>query len=204
MAQSTIINRIIDQAREDAAETIHAAQKSAQKIKENIKEEVTSQIDELNSDFEQKRSSLEHKSDLIFSLEARKQTLSKKRELIDEAFHLAEDKLDNLPEKEWSVLIAAIVAASSQTGKEKLIVPQKDLKKYQEGFLSSINRGLKSNGLSGELTLSQKPADFKSGIMLEGDEMDINGDFKVLLNQVREKHEKEIADILFGKQEEDG
>jgi vacuolar-type H+-ATPase subunit E/Vma4 len=203
MAQSTIISRIIDQAKEDAADTINSAQKTAQEINDNIKVEVSSQIDKINNDFEQSCADLHHKSDLIFSLEARKQTLLKKRELIDEAFQIAEDELDNLPEKEWSMLIAAIVAASSQTGKEKLKVPQKDYEKYQNGFLSSLNRGLKSNGLSGELTLSREPADFKSGIMLEGEEVDINGDFKVLLNQVRTKYEKEIAVILFGKPEED-
>lgn len=197
MAQSTIINRILDKANEDAAEIINHSRQKAEELKKSIQKESDDQIKQIENDFDRKIQDLEKRNELIFHLEARKNRLLKKRELIDRAFDHAKEAMDQLPEKDWSVLIAEIVASSSRSGSETIKVPEKDYKKYQSNFLSALNKGLKLNGLPGKLTLDSEPAEFESGIMLEGDNYDINGDFNVLLQQVRDKYEREVAAILF-------
>ena len=67
---------------------------------------------------------------------------------------------------------------------------------------AAMNKGLKVNGLPGKLTLDSDPAEFEAGILLEGDHYDINGDFEVLLQQVRNKYEREVAAILFEDRDE--
>ena len=52
------------------------------------------------------------------------------------------------------------------------------------------------------MTLDSDPAEFEAGILLEGDHYDINGDFEVLLQQVRDKYEREVAAILFEDRDE--
>lgn len=202
MAQSTIISRILDKANEDAANIKNDSKEKAQELKKTIQRKSDEQISQMENDFDRKMQDLEERSELIFHLEARKNRLLKKRELIDRAFAQAKEAMNHLPEKDWSVLIAEIVASSSRTGNETIKVPEKDYEKYQSGFLSTLNKGLKVNGLPGKLTLDSDPAEFEAGILLEGDHYDINGDFEVLLQQVRNKYEREVAAILFEDRDE--
>ena len=83
---------------------------------------------------------------LIAGLEARKNTLSAKRAVLDEAFSMALDQLYNLDLGRWKALIVRIVAESSDTGDETLRVPAADLPRYTPEFMAELNAALVKRG----------------------------------------------------------
>ena len=137
------------------------------------------------------------RSQLMTRLDSRKNILAVKRKVINEVFDKVRTALDTLDESRYEALVTKIVVNGSETGTEKLQVPEKDIKRYKDGLLNKLNTALKEAGKIGELTLDETPAAFKSGVMLVGEMSDINGSFDVLIDDAREKYEREVAEMLF-------
>ena len=137
------------------------------------------------------------RSQLMTRLDSRKNILAVKRKVIDEVFDKARTALDTLDESRYEALVTKIVVNGSETGTEKLQVPEKDMKRYSDGLLNKLNAALKEAGKIGELTLDETPASFNSGVMLIGEMSDVNGSFDVLIDDAREKYEREVAEMLF-------
>lgn len=134
---------------------------------------------------------------LIAGLEARKNTLSAKRAVLDEAFSMALDQLYNLDLGSWKALIVRIVAESSDTGDEMLRVPAADLTRYTPEFIAELNAALVKRGKKGELTLDPSPAPFRGGVQLIGSKSDVNGSFEALIREARDRYEREVSTLLF-------
>ena len=66
----------------------------------------------------------------VAQLEARKMELAAKQEMIAKAFDLAMEQLLDLPESEYVALLASLAAKASVTGKETVILSQKDRTRY--------------------------------------------------------------------------
>lgn len=202
MADNVIIEKIQQKAEADVAEILADGQRKAARVREEIKAQTDQDVAAIEKQQAAEVAEIKNRSELMSHLETRKNTLAAKRSLIDEAFDKAKEALLNLDDAKWSVLIAAIVAESAKSGGGKLRVPAKDREKYENGFLASLNRGLRSNGLSGDLKLDDEPADFDAGVMLVGEDCDINGNFDILLDEVRDRYEKQVAAILFESADE--
>lgn len=202
MADNVIIDKIKKKAEADVANILSEGTKKATQVSADIEAQTKQDLETLQKQHAAEVAEIKKRSELMSHLETRKNTLAAKRQLIDEAFDKAREALCNLDDAKWSILIAAIVAEASKSGSGKLRVPAKDRPKYENGFLTSLNRGLKSNGLPGDLTLDDTPADFDAGVMLVGDNCDINANFDILLDEVRDRYEKQVAAILFDGQDE--
>lgn len=202
MAENIIIEKILKGAEAEAESIMAEGDRRIQAIKEEMGRQTEKDRKVLLEKNKAEIAEIHDRSELMSHLETRKNTLIAKRRVIDEAFDGAREQLRHLDDEKWSVLIASMVAESVVTGDGKLRVPAQDREKYENGFLDSLNRGLQANGLSGQLTLDDQPADFEAGVMLVGEDSDINGDFDVLLDAVREKYEHQVAAILFDDQYE--
>lgn len=202
MAENIIIEKILKGAEAEAESIMAEGDRRVQAIKEEMARQIEKDRKTLLEKNKVAIAEIHDRSELMSHLETRKNTLAAKRKVIDEAFDGAREQLRHLDDEKWSVLIASMVAESVVTGDGKLRVPARDREKYENGFLDSLNRGLQANGLSGQLTLDDQLADFEAGVMLVGEDSDINGDFDVLLDAVREKYEHQVAAILFDDQHE--
>ncbi|MBM6968278.1 V-type ATP synthase subunit E [Pseudoramibacter alactolyticus] len=202
MAENIIIEKILKGAEAEAESIMAEGDRRVQAIKEEMARQIEKDRETLLEKNKAAIAEIHDRGELMSHLETRKNTLAAKRKVIDEAFDGAREQLRHLDDEKWSVLIASMVAESVVTGDGKLRVPARDREKYENGFLDSLNRGLQANGLSGQLTLDDQPADFEAGVMLVGEDSDINGDFDVLLDAVREKYERQVAAILFDDQHE--
>lgn len=197
MAANTIIEKINQEAEQDAANLLAQAREEAdavanqfdaetEKIAASIKEKSQSEIKEMH-----------RRNELMLRLEARKHTLTVKRKLMDEVFEEAEEKLSQMNDNDWEKMIIRFVCNAVSSGDEKLQVPEKDREKYQNGLLRKINSEIEKKGMHGKLTLDDEPASFESGVMIVGVSYDINGDFKERVSEVRSVTEKEVANLLF-------
>lgn len=197
MSADKIIEKILEKANEDVAlieqETAEKVQSSVVAIERRTELTLNALKNKEKADVEE----VHRRSQLMTRLDSRKNILAVKRKVIDEVFDKARTALDTLDESRYEALVTKIVVNGSETGTEKLQVPEKDMKRYRDGLLNKLNTALKEAGKIGELTLDETPASFKSGVMLIGEMSDVNGSFDVLIDDAREKYEREVAEMLF-------
>ncbi len=197
MSADKIIEKILEKANEDVAlieqETAEKVQSSVAAIERRTELTLNALKNKEKADVEE----VHRRSQLMTRLDSRKNILAVKRKVIDEVFDKARTALDTLDESRYEELVTKIVLNGSETGTEKLQVPEKDMKRYRDGLLNKLNAALKEAGKIGELTLDETPASFNSGVMLIGEMSDVNGSFDVLIDDAREKYEREVAEMLF-------
>ena len=197
MSADKIIEKILEKAHEDVAlieqETAEKVQSSVAAIERRTELTLNALKNKEKADVEE----VHRRSQLMTRLDSRKNILAVKRKVIDEVFDKARTALDTLDESRYEALVTKIVVNGSETGTEKLQVPEKDMKRYRDGLLNKLNAALKEAGKIGELTLDETPASFNSGVMLIGEMSDVNGSFDVLIDDAREKYEREVAEMLF-------
>jgi V/A-type H+-transporting ATPase subunit E len=198
VATNKIIFKIEEEAAAEVAAILAAAKTKADASAEKIIEEAHIKAQEIREESLLAAKEAAHRQELIAELEARKNSLDSKRQILEEAYLLAAKELAQLEEEKWKKLIIAIVRNASVTGQEKLCVPAKDLSKYQNGFLLEINAALAAKGKRGELSLAEEAAPFADGVLLIGKNSDVDCSFATILQEMRRKTEREVAAILFG------
>lgn len=207
MASQKIIDKIIKNAEDEVAAIRQDAKDKVAQIKAESTKQTDRKIDDIkikeNADIKE----VGRRSDLMTRLESRKIALAEKRKVMDEAFVAAREAMSQLDDGKWSALITKIVLSGVTTGDEKIAVPKKDVQKYTSPFidgnsmLDHLNEVLTQAGKAGNLTLSNEPAAINDGIVILGDKSDVNGSFDVILNDTRSSCEREVSEILFGKEE---
>lgn len=198
MSGDKIIQKIEEEAKQDAAAIRAAAQEKARKEKEQILAKTQEQVREIQAKSQVDAKEAAGRLQLIAELQSRKESLASKRKVLQEAFDRAAGQLEALPQEQWEKLIGRIVLESDLTGREKLVVPAKDRSRYEQGFLAQLNKELQAQGREGSLTLSDENAEFTDGVLIEGETCDYDGSFATLLEDVRTGEEYRVAELLFG------
>ena len=198
MATNKIVFKIQEEAAAEVAAILAEAKNKADASAKKIIDEAHAKAQEIQEESLLDAKEAAHRQELIAELEARKNSLDSKRQILEEAYLLAAKELAQLEEEKWKKLIIAIVRNASVTGQEKLCVPAKDLSKYQNGFLLEINAALAAKGKRGELSLAEEAAPFADGVLLIGKNSDVDCSFATILQEMRRKTEREVAAILFG------
>ena len=197
MSGDKIIQKIEEEAKQDAAAIGAAAQEKARKEKEQILAKAQEQVREIQAKSQVDAKEAAGRLQLIAELQSRKENLASKRK-VQEAFDRAAEQLEALPQEQWEKLIGRIVLGSDLIGHEKLVVPAKDRPRYEQGLLAQLNKELKDQGREGSLTLSDRTAGFTDGVLIEGETCDYDGSFATLLEDVRTGEEYRVAELLFG------
>lgn len=198
MSGDKIIQKIEEEAKQDAAAIGAAAQEKARKEKEQILAKAQEQVREIQAKSQVDAKEAAGRLQLIAELQSRKENLASKRKVLQEAFDRAAEQLEALPQEQWEKLIGRIVLGSDLIGHEKLVVPAKDRPRYEQGLLAQLNKELKDQGREGPLTLSDRTAGFTDGVLIEGETCDYDGSFATLLEDVRTGEEYRVAELLFG------
>ena len=126
-------------------------------------------------------------------MEARRDILATKQELIGRAFDLALEKLLELPEKEYVALLSDLAVKASSTKKEAVIFSQKDRTRYGKTVVTQANEKLGG----GHLTLSEQTRPIKGGLILQDSQVETNCSFEVLIHLQRNTLSAEVAQVLF-------
>ena len=126
-------------------------------------------------------------------MQARRDILATKQELIGRAFDLALEKLLELPEKEDVALLADLAVKASSTKKEAVIFSQKDRTRYGKTVVTQANEKLGG----GHLSLSAQTRPIKGGLILQASQVETNCSFEVLIHLQRNTLSAEVAQVLF-------
>ncbi|NLC11711.1 MAG: hypothetical protein GX767_05600 [Firmicutes bacterium] len=177
---------LLAEAEEKASATIAEAEKEADKIKNQIQERTQKEIEE------QKRRILG-----IAQLDARKEMLAAKQELIEEAFQQALKELTNLEEATYFNYLRQMLLASIKTGEETIILSPRDKARIPSNFWNDLEKELKGTGRSGKISLGPESPEIEGGFILRSEGMEINNSFNALLSMQRDELEPEVAALLF-------
>ena len=131
------------------------------------------------------------------AMEAKKQLLAFKQEMVGKAFDEALARLVRLPEGEYVALLASLAARSARTGGEQLIFSAEDRVKVGARVTAAANEKLKAAGKPGNLTLSEETRRMAGGLIITDGLVDVNCSFEAMVDAQKMERTGEIAQILF-------
>ena len=109
MAGDKIIQKIEEEAKQDAAAIAAAAQEKATKEADRILAKAKEEAADVTAKAQTEAKEAAVRQQLIGELQSRKDTLASKRAVIQEAFTEAAARLAALPQADWEALITRIV-----------------------------------------------------------------------------------------------
>ncbi len=192
-----IIRRILDDATARAEAIKEEAREQAQLTDAEGKDRAARKCRQLRD--QASREAEEQKKRIIgvAQLEARKDVLAAKQELIAKAFQETLDQLLALDERKYFQIIGSLLVSQAETGAENVVFSAVDHSRIPDGFLGDINRALVDLGKKGELTLDSDPGAMKGGFVLKSGGIEINCSFESLIELQRDQLEPAVAAMLF-------
>ena len=199
MSVDQILNKILTDATHDAEILLQNAKNEAEARDNTIQEVAQRQIAELEKKSKARVTETERRRMLTAGLDARKNTLARRRELLNQAFSKALEAYVSLPEPDYLALVIKLITAASETGTEKVFVPAKDEEKYtgEAPFLAAANAALVQAGKPGALSFGGVLPKLRGGVVLSGEIADIDCSFESLIAEFRETQEMNVSNILF-------
>ena len=221
-----ITARIEQDANADIAAQMKAAEEKAAAIRTQYEAQAREETAKAAENAEKAALQLVERAESAARMDAKKLTLSAKQECIDKAFAQAAKGLITLPEEEYVDLLARIAARSAQTGREEVLLNQRDRDAVGAKVVSRANQilaksvapnlpqELKSSKagkiidkvvtganavLQGTamLTLAQETRDITGGLILRDGSVEINCAFETQLRLLREEMAADVAKVLF-------
>jgi len=126
-------------------------------------------------------------------LEAKRQLLGVKQDMVSQAFELAKSKFAQMPQAEYvAYLSRQIVDACS--GEAKLVLNAADKEKYGAQLEALCNVLLKGKG---SITVAEETADIIGGFVLKQGNVEVNGTIDILLELIRGELAAQVAQVLF-------
>ena len=129
----------------------------------------------------------------VAQLDARKLELAAKQEMLKKAYDLALEKLENLPDDQAVALLARLAVEASSTGREQVILSQKDRARYGKAAVTRANEKLGE----GRLTLSQQTRPIRGGLILSDGDVEVNCSFETLVGLQHGEMDRQVAKTLF-------
>lgn len=130
-------------------------------------------------------------------LEAKRDLLAVKQEMVSKAFDLAKEKFAQMPAAEYTAFLTRQVLAAATTGSEQLIFNANDKVKVGTEVLAAANAQLKAKGLEGKLTLADETREMVGGFVLKNGNVEVNCTVDIMLELIRGELAAQVAQVLF-------
>ena len=192
-----ITERILADARSKVAE-IEAENKAA--CEQIISAGETAAQDEYWKLFKKGTDDAEKRKERLGSvaqLEAKKQLLAVKQELIAKAFELAIEKIDTMADADKVKFLSEIAARASHSGNEEIIFPAGTDAAFGETVVAKANELLAAAGKNGALKLSGEKREMRGGLVLREGSIEMNCGLDALVDDVRNGLTGAVASTLF-------
>lgn len=191
-----ITNQITEDVRQETAQIEAQAKKDAEGIMARYEAQAAKESAELVARGQKAADERVERLGSVARLEAKKVVLAAKQEMVGEAFELALEKLCALPEADYIALLSKLAGGAVKTGREQVILSQKDRTRFGKQVVTKANELL---GAKGGLKLSEEVRPIKGGLILQGDRVEVNCSFETLVRLQREDMAAQVAQVLFGE-----
>jgi len=191
--------KIIAEAEAQAKRLLEEARQRADTIVAHGEREGTSKKDALLAQARAQAEERKRRALTITELDARKQILAAKEELIEDTFNQALARLQALDREKYRELVFPMILAAVQRGDEEIIVSPEQKIFFDASFMEKLNTTLRQQGKKGEIALSGTTRLLKGGFVLRAGEVEINNSFDSLLRMQRDLLEPAVAGMLFAE-----
>lgn len=189
-----LIGRILADAQAEADTALADADKEAERIALIAKDECFRTENETELRTKRLNDAAQEKSRTNAALDSRKYALKVKRALIDEAFALAAERMEQKSDAERSALIKALLIREAEGG--ETIIPAARDEANVKSVLAEVNAALAQSNRA-PLTIAPADADITGGFILKATGYEKNCSFAAVLREVRAAEESAVAGILF-------
>lgn len=189
-----LIGRILADAQAEADAALADADNEAERIALIAKDECFRTENETELKTKRLNDAAQEKSRTNAALDSRKYALKVKRALIDEAFALAAERMEQKSDAERSALIKALLIREAEGG--EMIIPAARDEANAKSVLAEVNAALAQSGRA-PLTIAPADADITGGFILKATGYEKNCSFAAVLREVRAAEESAVAGILF-------
>lgn len=189
-----ITGRIAADAQAEAQAILADAQARADEIAARYQAEADKAAEEILAKGRANAADREERLASSAEMQSRQLSLKARQEMLDEAFDLALEKLQTLPVREKTSLLAKLAASASTSGREQVILGQVDLAGVGAQVVEQANALL---GAKGKLTLSPIAGRFQGGLVLSDGEVEVNCTFETLVRLARSQMAGDVAKVLF-------
>jgi V/A-type H+-transporting ATPase subunit E len=192
-------NQVIDKILSEAQSQAEQIKKQADEKNAKEKQKFQAELDSYNKETDRLKNKAfeEAKSQTLASarMQIAKNGLKVKKDLLDETFNMAAEKIMNMDAADYQGLMEKLILSAVQSGDEELVV-DKNEGRIDAGFVERLNSKLSDKG---RLKLSDSRADIGAGFILQKGRVRVNGSLKVLIDTARENLQTELAGELFGQ-----
>lgn len=205
MENSSIYTKIEEKGKLEAQEIVKAGEEKAAALKKSIEEGYEREYKKLIDNAT--RSNADNLKTKLTQVDqsAKQKSLAIKKEAIDKVIEKVHEKMMKLSDKELTELVVKVISQDSIQGNEVIKVSKDEYSKYlklfasgKEGEVVELDVLNKKLGKGYSLKLSKEPVDIKGGFVIVGERYDVDHSYKVLLEDLKEKEEAEVAELLFG------
>ncbi len=194
-----ILNKILDDARADATAMLTDAKERVRVIKARSQASVETSREAALKGAQIEAEQRKERRLRMAQLDARKEQLAMKRELIDEAFDFALERLLKADADTKRSLFLSMLIASAQGG-EVIMPAAADQGIFTPDALAVMNGALAKDAKA-PVTLGAVAPGIRGGFILSLKGMECNCSLEALLRQEREALEPEVASALFPAKE---
>jgi len=192
-----ITERIFSEAKAQAQEITEAARQQAEAAKERAVSDANAMANQILEKARQDAEEGKSRAMAVADLTLRKELLSQKHNVVNEAFAKAKEAFSALSDEEFASAYVKLVLEAVQKGEEGIAPSVVDAHRLGEGFVKRINEALQSKGLPHSVKLLPAREDVKGGCVVISGDMEIDFSVDSVLQTVRERCEGEVAAKLF-------
>ncbi len=192
-----ITKRIQDDAQQEIAATLAAANTEADSIRARYEAQATREQEEaLRRGKEQAAERLRNLEGAA-QLESRKRILAAKQRMLDLAFMRAEKTLAEMSGEPYLAFLSGLAANAAMSGKEQIILSAADAAAYGDAVCKAANALLTERGKPASLTLSEEQRETGGGLIVKEGDIETNCTFDTILRLQRPTLSSEVAKTLF-------
>lgn len=196
MNTDAIIQKIEEEARQNAAETLKEAKVEAKRMKQASDEKLAKQRSEVHEQAKIESKAMEKRMMRMAQLEQGKELLGTKQELLDETFKRALEKLYNQPKEELFEFFLNLVVENAQ-GNETIYIGKKLDSWFDESFIELANKKCKDKGKLGQLIYKSDRDVNETGVILRSENASTYCTLEAVVETKRAELEGQVAKVLF-------
>ncbi|MBN1164879.1 MAG: V-type ATP synthase subunit E [Candidatus Krumholzibacteriota bacterium] len=194
MSIENIINKIDEETDQAVRDILDEGRSRAGQIKEEYLARAGRLAAELREQAEKKARDEEKRLIVSAQLEMRKETLGKKRELLDGLYREAKSRIGTISSDDYREIIKTLIQRKAISGREEIVVGSAQADLFTDDFIESIRSGFPGGG---QFSLAAEPGSFTWGVVLREGRRLIDLSLEVILEQLREDIESRLAAFLF-------
>ncbi len=187
-------DKILKEAKESGKKIEKEASEKIKEIKDEAKKEA-SDIEKKGKEKAKEAQKAEKERILSrFRMELSNKKLSKKNEIMEELKSKVSEEIKKIKWEDYKDLVKELILSASEDGDEEIIPGTLYDDKVKE-LIEELNKEKKY-----DFRISEKKADFESGVVIEKGKRRVTATLPVLLEEAFEKIQEEIVSTLFGSE----